>query len=89
MTDAQDLAGFTNLTSQGVSPDSYQITASADALDPPVRAIRCEGAGTLTVKTAKSGATTRTLNFHDGETRYVAVTHVTAITGPTFVEGMP
>lgn len=84
---AADLAGHTSLTSQGVSPDSFEITPGPDPLDVPVRAIRCEGGGTITVTTANGE--TRTLNFKDGETRYVACTHVTAASGPTTIEGMP
>lgn len=76
-----------DLTSMRVSPDSFEITPGAGALTTPVRAIRCEGAGTLTVTTAKGSS--RTMYFKDGETRFVACTHVTAASGVTFIEGMP
>lgn len=89
MTSATDIATGITLNANGSGVDSFQITASASPLATPVRRIRCEGAGNLTVKTAGGGSTTRTMYFKDGETRNVVCTHVTAITGPTFVEGMP
>lgn len=86
-TTPTDLSKTLTLDSQATAPDSFPITASASALTRPVRSIRCEGAGTLTVTTFAGNS--RTLYFKDGETRFVGCTHVTAITGPTVVEGMP
>lgn len=86
MADESDLSRYTTLRSEGVSPDSFPITPAPGALAVPVRAIRAEGAGTVTVTTAAGFS--RTMNFAAGETRYVACTHVTAATA-TGLEGMP
>lgn len=66
--------------------DVITITPSASPLPYVCYAIRVETAGTLTVTTLEGNS--RVLNFKDGETRHVAVTHITAASGPTVIEGM-
>lgn len=66
--------------------DIIIITASATALARPVRALRVVGAGNLTITTFAGN--TRVVAFRDGETRYIGATHVTAVSGPTVVEGL-
>lgn len=85
MSKIDDINAYVDAASTFVPVDWVPIAASADALARPVRALRAEGAGTVTVNTA--GGSNRVLNFKDGETRYGIFTHVTAITGPTAVEG--
>jgi hypothetical protein len=51
------------------------------------RAIRCNEAGTLTVNTF-GGQTGVVMHFAAGETRYVRVVHVSAMTGITNAEAM-
>lgn len=65
--------------------DVFPITASANPLETPVRAIRANTGGTVTITTPRG--TSRTLNFAAGETRMVMATHVTAATA-TGLEGM-
>lgn len=72
-----------NASSNTTAPpfDWVPITPAAGDLATPVRAIRANAAGTVTVKTALSGNTERVLNFLAGETRYgyfIAVTAATA-----------
>jgi len=62
----------------GVPTDWIPITPGASPLATPVRCIRANGAGTVTVTTATGDS--RTMNFLAGETRPVACTHVTAAT---------
>ena len=69
------------------SSDVLVITVGAAPLDQPVRAIRVEGAGTLTITTL-AGRENTVLYFRDGETRFVGATHITAKSGPTVIEGM-
>ena len=52
--------------------DVISITPGASALSKPVRAIRANGAGTVTI-TSFAGVS-RTLNFLAGETRMVGAT---------------
>jgi hypothetical protein len=61
------------------------ITPGAGALARPVRWIRANGAGTVTITTF--AGTSVALNFLAGETRFVGATHVTAATA-TGLEGM-
>jgi hypothetical protein len=70
--------------SSGVPTDWVPITAGASALANPVRAIRANAAGTVTI-TNRDGVS-RVLNFAAGETRLVYATHVTAATA-TGLEG--
>ena len=67
------------------SPDVLLITPGASPLARPVRALRANGAGTITVTTFAGNS--RVLNFSAGETRFVGCTHVTAATA-TGIEGM-
>lgn len=69
---------------QCVALDWLPITPGADPLDPPLRAIRANTAGTVTVNTALG--TARVMNFLAGETREGVFTHVTAATA-TGLEG--
>jgi hypothetical protein len=64
--------------STGVPVDWVELTPGAGALAKPVRAIRANGAGTVTVTTP--GGAGRVMNFLAGETRLVYATHVTAAT---------
>lgn len=64
--------------------DVVTVTPSADPLPYVGYGIRVEGAGTVTVTTLEGNS--RVLNFKDGETRHVAVTHITAASGPTAIE---
>jgi hypothetical protein len=64
--------------------DWVSITPGASALDTPVRAIRANTAGTVTVTTPLGSG--RVMNFLAGETRSVSATHVTAATA-TGLEG--
>lgn len=70
---------------QYTAVDCFPITPGGSALARPVRAIRANGAGTVTITTF-AGAS-RTLNFLAGETRMVGATHVTAATA-SGLEGM-
>jgi hypothetical protein len=63
--------------------DWLPITPGASALSSPIRAIRANAAGTVTV-TTEGGS--RVMNFLAGETRNVYATHVTAATA-TGLEG--
>lgn len=65
--------------------DWVPITPGASALDPPIRAIRANTQGTVTV-TMKWNGQSRTMNFTAGETRRVLASHVTAATA-TGLEG--
>lgn len=69
----------------GPALDWIPITPGASALSSPIRAIRANVAGTVTVKMRSNGQS-RTLNFLAGETRTVFATHVTAATA-TGLEG--
>lgn len=86
ITDPTDMSKTTALDSLATSPDVIIITPGAGALSKKVRGLRCEGAGTVTVTTFAGNSVT--LNFKDGETRYVGCTHVTAKSGPTVIEGL-
>jgi hypothetical protein len=59
--------------------DWVPLTASASPLTTPVRAIRANTAGTVTVTMAFNGQS-RVLNFAAGEERSVWASHVTAMT---------
>lgn len=69
----------------GPALDWVPIVPSADPLAQPIRAIRANTDGTVTVTMKKTGAS-RTLNFVAGETRTLWATHVTAATA-TGLEG--
>jgi hypothetical protein len=66
------------MTQPGVGPalDWVPISASANALETPVRAIRANTAGTVTV-TMKFNGQSRVMNFAAGEERSVWASHVT------------
>lgn len=81
-----DNAKYTTTNSMHTGVDVLVITASANALSRPVRALRAEGAGNITITTLAGNS--RVLYFKDGETRYVGATHVTAISGVTTLEGI-
>lgn len=66
--------------------DWVPISPSADPLAKPVRLIRADGAGTVTV-TVRSGAS-RVMRFAAGETRMVYATHVTAATASNLEGGV-
>jgi hypothetical protein len=59
--------------------DWVPITPGAGALTTPIRAIRANTAGTVTVTTKWTGAS-RVMNFLAGEERSIWATHVTAAT---------
>lgn len=80
-----DLNNGHTLDGQETAVDVLSITAGASALSRPIRAIRANGAGTITITTFAGNS--RTLNFLAGETRFVGATHVTAATA-TGIEGM-
>ncbi|MDB5597387.1 MAG: hypothetical protein JWM36_4348 [Hyphomicrobiales bacterium] len=61
-----------------VPVDWVPITPSASPLARPVRAIRANGAGTVTVTTGADAS--RVMNFLAGETRLIYATYVTAAT---------
>lgn len=67
-----------------VPVDWVTITPAATVFPIPYRAIRCKGAGTVTVTTP--GAAGRVMNFNDGETRYGMFLAITASAGPTVIE---
>ncbi|MBB4398762.1 hypothetical protein [Bradyrhizobium sp. ERR14] len=69
----------------GPALDWVPIVPSATALAQPIRAIRANTDGTVTVTMKRTGAS-RTLNFIAGETRTLWATHVTAATA-TGLEG--
>jgi hypothetical protein len=69
-----------------VPVDWVPITPGASALERPLRALRATNDCTVTVKTAGSGAATRSMRFFAGETRFGIITHVTAVSAGT-VEG--
>lgn len=73
------------LDGQATAVDVLLITPGADPLARPVRALRANGAGTITITTYAGNS--RVLNFAAGETRFVGATHVTAATA-TGIEGM-
>jgi hypothetical protein len=81
-TYAKDLFRNTRAQSISVTPDWIPLsddTDGFDALTKPLRAIRANTAGTVTVVMASGES--RTLNFAAGDTRYgifVAVTGATA-----------
>jgi hypothetical protein len=58
--------------------DVILITPGPSALAQPVRALRANGAGTITLTTAAGNSVV--CNFLAGETRYIFATHVTAAT---------
>jgi uncharacterized protein len=78
-------SGRSLLPADAPALDWVPITPGASALATPVRAIRANAAGTVTVKMRGNGQS-RTLNFLAGETRTVFATHVTAATA-TGLEG--
>lgn len=63
----------------GPALDWVPIVPSAAALATPIRAIRANTDGTVTVTMKRTGAS-RTLSFIAGETRTLWATHVTAAT---------
>jgi hypothetical protein len=73
----------TGQTRNYLASDWVTITPGASPLATPIRAIRANGAGTVTVTTAGGS---RVMNFLAGETRWVRATHVTAATA-TGLEG--
>lgn len=84
-TTPTDVASGNALDSQCTAVDVILITPGAGALAKPVRWIRANGAGTVTINTFAGNS--RVLNFLAGETRFVGATHVTAATA-TGLEGM-
>lgn len=68
-----------------VPVDAVPITPGPDALEPALRGIRVNTAGTVTVNTPLGDD--RVLNFLEGETRFLVITHVTAATA-TGLEGL-
>lgn len=66
--------------------DWVSITPGAGLLANPLRAIRANEAGTITV-TMKWNGQSRVLNFLAGETRLGWFSHVTAASGITTIEG--
>lgn len=69
----------------GPALDWVPITPSGTPLDPPIRAIRANTAGTVTV-TMRWNGQSRTMNFLAGEERSVWASAVTAATA-TGLEG--
>jgi hypothetical protein len=65
--------------SNGPALDWVPITPGAIALTIPVRAIRANAAGTMTVTMMYNGVS-RVMNFAAGEERSVWASHVTAAT---------
>lgn len=83
---AKDCSNSTYLDSQHTGVDVLTITPGATALTRPVRWIRCEEAGTLTITTFAGASAT--IYFKAGETRFVGATHVTAASSITHIEGI-
>lgn len=87
MTNTADIARYASPDQLGTAVDVLtNISASASPLSSPVRALRANTAGTVTITTFAGNS--RTLNFLAGETRFVGATHVTAMSGVTGLEGM-
>ena len=84
-TTVADLNKATTLDSTHTGVDVILITPGAGALARPVRWLRAEAAGTMTVTTFAGNSVV--LNFKAGETRFVGATHVTAATA-TGIEGI-
>lgn len=80
-----DYAKANTVDLTGTPVDVILITPGAGALAKPVRWIRANGAGTVTVTTF--AGTSVVMDFLAGETRFVGATHVTAATA-TGLEGM-
>lgn len=79
MANAADLTAYQDVSALNVPIDWVPITVGADPLARQCRAIRANGAGTITVTTATGES--RVMNFLAGETRYIIATHITAATG--------
>jgi hypothetical protein len=73
---------FDRYTSLGSPID---LTTQTGYVGKPCRAIRAETNGTITLKRA-SDLTSKTLTFYDGETKTIAVTEITSVSGVTAVE---
>lgn len=80
-----DVSQTNHLDALNTAVDVLLITPGAGALARPVRWLRANGAGTMTITTFAGQS--RVLNFLAGETRFVGATHVTAATA-TGIEGM-
>ena len=92
MTYATEFDKQVSVHSMASSPDAILVTSgSASAIgaiingEPRVfRAVRAEGAGTLTLTLASGRSHVST--FKDGETKFLAFTHITAMSGPSQAE---
>jgi len=78
MSEASSMAAAARMTSLFVPVDWVPLTPGVDALTHPIRAIRANGGGNVTVTTASGES--RVMAFSDGETRMIAATHITAAT---------
>lgn len=85
MANTDDLSKYGGPESNFTATDVILITPGAGALTKPVRAIRANAAGTVTVTTFAGNSVV--CNFAAGETRFIGATHVTAATA-TGLEGM-
>jgi hypothetical protein len=85
MANADEVAKYAKPGGGTTAVDVILITAGASPLAKPVRAIRANGAGTVTVTTFAGNSVV--CNFAAGETRFIGATHVTAATA-TGLEGM-
>lgn len=80
-----DLVNTNTVASRGTAVDVIVVTPGASPLARPVRSLRAEGAGTMTITTFAGNSVV--CNFKAGETRQIGATHVTAATA-TGIEGM-
>lgn len=80
-----DYAKANTVDTTGTPVDVLLITPGAPALAKPIRWLRANAAGTVTITTF--AGTSVVMNFLAGETRFVGATHVTAATA-TGLEGM-
>lgn len=80
-----DAANAKTFDADCTAVDVILITPGASPLSKPVRALRANAAGTMTVTTFAGNSVV--LNFAAGETRNVGATHVTAATA-TGIEGL-
>lgn len=84
-TTPADVSRYNPSDALNTAVDVILITAGASTLARPVRWLRANGAGTITITTFAGNSVV--LNFLAGETRFVGATHVTAATA-TGIEGM-
>ena len=80
-----DAANANTLDSKMTAVDVILITPGASPLSKPVRALRANGAGNMTITTFAGNSVV--VNFAAGETRQIGATHVTAATA-TGIEGL-